>query len=165
MVIAVGLVVAIALGTLIKVFTDNIITLLVNRAGGGGTTGLGVHVKRQLINFGAFISAVIDSARVDIGNKRHARGVGRDLVSGVARVSRGRCACVGAFVREQAREQVFSASKSWLFSIEKRSRSDRRYLLPRARLASVDADELESGSHAPPGLIEPARAAVRTKGS
>src|SRR5881398_381859 len=58
-VIAVGLVVALAFSTLIKAFTDNIITPLVNAAGGGGTTGLGVHVKGQLINFGAFISAII----------------------------------------------------------------------------------------------------------
>jgi len=58
-VIAVGLVIALAFSTLIKAFTDNIITPLVNAAGGGGTTGLGVHVKGQLINFGAFISAVI----------------------------------------------------------------------------------------------------------
>lgn len=58
-VIAVGLVVALAFSTLIKAFTDNIITPLVNAAGGGGTTGLGVDVKGQLINFGAFISAII----------------------------------------------------------------------------------------------------------
>jgi large conductance mechanosensitive channel len=58
-VIAVGLVVALAFSTLIKAFTDNIITPLVNAAGGGGSTGLGVHVKGQLINFGAFISAII----------------------------------------------------------------------------------------------------------
>lgn len=58
-VIAVGLVVALAFSTLIKAFTDNIITPLVNAAGGGGTTGLGAHVNGQLLNFGAFISAVI----------------------------------------------------------------------------------------------------------
>ena len=57
-VIAVGLVIALAFSTLIKAFTDNIISPLVNAAGGGGTTGLGVHVKGQLINFGAFVSAV-----------------------------------------------------------------------------------------------------------
>ena len=58
-VIAVGLVIALAFSTLIKAFTDNIITPLVNAAGGGGVNGLGVHVKGQLINFGAFVSAVI----------------------------------------------------------------------------------------------------------
>jgi large conductance mechanosensitive channel len=58
-VIAVGLVIALAFSTLIKAFTDNIITPLVNAAGGGGVTGLGVHVKGQLINFGALVSAVI----------------------------------------------------------------------------------------------------------
>lgn len=58
-VIAVGLVVALAFSTLIKAFTDSVITPLVNAAGGGGTTGLGVHVNGQLLNFGAFISAII----------------------------------------------------------------------------------------------------------
>jgi large conductance mechanosensitive channel len=58
-VVAVGLVIALAFSTLIKAFTDNVITPLVNAAGGGGVTGLGVHVKDQLINFGAFVSAVI----------------------------------------------------------------------------------------------------------
>jgi large conductance mechanosensitive channel len=58
-VVAVGLVIALAFSTLIKAFTDNIITPLVNAAGGGGVSGLGVHVKGQLLNFGAFVSAVI----------------------------------------------------------------------------------------------------------
>jgi large conductance mechanosensitive channel len=58
-VIAVGFVVALAFSTLIKAFTDNIITPLVNAAGGGGANGLGVHVNGQLINFGAFVSAII----------------------------------------------------------------------------------------------------------
>jgi large conductance mechanosensitive channel len=58
-VIAVGLVVALAFSTLIKAFTDNVVTPLVNAVGGGGSTGLGVHVKGQLINFGAFVSAII----------------------------------------------------------------------------------------------------------
>jgi len=57
-VIAVGLVVALAFSTLIKAFTDNIITPLVNAIGGGGT-GLGFHVNGQLVNIGAFISAII----------------------------------------------------------------------------------------------------------
>jgi large conductance mechanosensitive channel len=58
-VIAVGLVIALAFSTLIKAFTDNIITPLINAAGGGGVTGLGVRVNGQLINFGAVISAII----------------------------------------------------------------------------------------------------------
>lgn len=56
---AVGLVIALAFSTLVKAFTDNVITPLVNAAGGGRTTGLGVHVHGQLLNFGAFISAIV----------------------------------------------------------------------------------------------------------
>jgi large conductance mechanosensitive channel len=52
-------VIALAFSTLIKAFTDNLITPLVNAAGGGHKTGLGVHVHGQLLNFGAFVSAVI----------------------------------------------------------------------------------------------------------
>jgi large conductance mechanosensitive channel len=57
----VGLVVALAFSTLIKAFTDNIITPLVNAAGGknAGNTGLGWRLNGQLINLGAFISAII----------------------------------------------------------------------------------------------------------
>ena len=58
-VVAVGLVIALAFSTLIKAFTDNVITPLVNAAGGGGTTGLGFHIKGQLVNLGALVSAVI----------------------------------------------------------------------------------------------------------
>jgi large conductance mechanosensitive channel len=58
-VVAVGLVIALAFSTLIKAFTDNIITPLVNAAGSGGTTGLGFHANGQLVNIGAFISALI----------------------------------------------------------------------------------------------------------
>jgi large conductance mechanosensitive channel len=58
-VVAVGLVIALAFSTLVKAFTDNVITPLVNAAGGGGSTGLGFHVKGQLVNLGAFVSAVI----------------------------------------------------------------------------------------------------------
>jgi large conductance mechanosensitive channel len=58
-IVAVGLVIALAFSTLIKAFTDNVITPLVNAAGTGGTTGLGVQVNGQLVNFGAFIAAVI----------------------------------------------------------------------------------------------------------
>jgi large conductance mechanosensitive channel len=59
-VIAVGLVVALAFSTLVKAFTDNIITPLVNAAGGKGTVGgLGPTVNGYKVNFGAFISAII----------------------------------------------------------------------------------------------------------
>jgi large conductance mechanosensitive channel len=59
-VIAVGLVVALAFSTLIKAFTDNIITPLVNAAGGKGAAGgLGWTVNGSRINLGAFISAII----------------------------------------------------------------------------------------------------------
>ena len=59
-VIAVGLVVALAFSTLIKAFTDNVITPLVNAAGGtGAATGLGWTINGSRINLGAFISAII----------------------------------------------------------------------------------------------------------
>jgi large conductance mechanosensitive channel len=60
-VIAVGLVVALAFSTLIKAFTDNIITPLVNAAEGGGpnSAGLGWTLNGQRIDLGVFISAVV----------------------------------------------------------------------------------------------------------
>jgi large conductance mechanosensitive channel len=60
-VIAVGLVVALAFSTLIKAFTDNIITPLINAAGGGGAGahGLGWTINGQRIDVGAFISAIV----------------------------------------------------------------------------------------------------------
>jgi len=59
-VIAVGLVVALAFSTLIKSFTDNIITPLINAAAGGkGSSGLGVTVHGQRLTIGAFLSAVV----------------------------------------------------------------------------------------------------------
>ena len=59
-IIAVGLVVALAFSTLIKAFTDSIITPLVNAAGGGANgQGLGWTINGQRIDVGAFIAAVI----------------------------------------------------------------------------------------------------------
>ena len=60
-VIAVGLVVALAFSTLIKAFTDSVITPLVNAAAGGGVkgTGLGWTINNQRIDMGAFISAIV----------------------------------------------------------------------------------------------------------
>jgi large conductance mechanosensitive channel len=60
-VIAVGLVVALAFSALIKSFTDSIITPLVNAVAGGGATGkgLGWTINGQRIDVGAFIGAVV----------------------------------------------------------------------------------------------------------
>jgi len=60
-VIAVGLVVALAFSTLIKAFTDNVITPLINAAGAGsaGKNGLGWTINGQRIDLGAFISAIV----------------------------------------------------------------------------------------------------------
>jgi large conductance mechanosensitive channel len=63
-VIAVGLVVALALSTLIKAFTDSVINPLVTRAQGGHSVGLGFQLgqagnKSTFVDLGSFISAII----------------------------------------------------------------------------------------------------------
>ena len=60
-VIAVGLVVATAFSTLIKAFTDSIITPLVSAMEGSsaGSPGLGWTVNHQFVDLGTFISAII----------------------------------------------------------------------------------------------------------
>ncbi len=60
-VIAVGLVVALAFSTLIKAFTDNVVTPLVNAAEGGAHAGqsLGWTLNGQRIDVGAFVSAIV----------------------------------------------------------------------------------------------------------
>lgn len=60
-VIAVGLVIALGFSTLIKAFTDNIITPLVNAVGGSGLAGkgLGWTINGQRIGVGAFVSSII----------------------------------------------------------------------------------------------------------
>src|ERR1700677_3119748 len=60
-VIAVGLVVALAFSTLIKAFTDNVITPLINAAGGGGAgeKGLGWNINAQRNDVGAFVAAIV----------------------------------------------------------------------------------------------------------
>lgn len=63
-VVAIGLMVALALSTLIASFTTDLINPLLNRAQGKGSIGLGVQLGQAgnnatLMNFGAFISAVI----------------------------------------------------------------------------------------------------------
>ena len=63
-VIAIGLMVALAVSTLIKAFTDFIINPLLNRVQGKGAAGLGVQLgdagnAKTFLDFGSFISAVI----------------------------------------------------------------------------------------------------------
>ncbi len=60
-IIAVGLVVALAFSTLIKAFTDSIITPLINAIAGGGAAGkgLGWTINGQRIDLGAFIAAIV----------------------------------------------------------------------------------------------------------
>jgi large conductance mechanosensitive channel len=57
-IVAVGLSIALAFSTLVKAFADSVITPLVN-AIGGGSNGLGFTVNGQLVDIGAFVSAVI----------------------------------------------------------------------------------------------------------
>jgi large conductance mechanosensitive channel len=57
-VVAVGLSIALAFSTLVKAFADSVITPLVN-AIGGGANGIGFTVNGQLVDIGAFVSAVI----------------------------------------------------------------------------------------------------------
>ena len=63
-IVAVGLVVALAFSTLVKAFTDSIINPLVADAQGGGTIGLGWQLGTKgntatFLNVGAFIAAII----------------------------------------------------------------------------------------------------------
>jgi large conductance mechanosensitive channel len=60
-VIAVGLVVALAFSTLIKAFTDSVITPLINAIAGGGSAGKGIGwtLNGQRIDLGAFIGALL----------------------------------------------------------------------------------------------------------
>jgi hypothetical protein len=65
-IIAVGLVVALAFSTLIKAFTDSVITPLINAAGGGGAgaNGLGWTINGQRIDLGAPACGIAETARV-----------------------------------------------------------------------------------------------------
>ena len=61
-VVAVGLVIALAFSNLVNAFTSNIINPLVTRAQGNRSIGLGVQLGKTnatFVNFGALISAVI----------------------------------------------------------------------------------------------------------
>lgn len=63
-VISVGLIVATAFSTLIKAFTDNVITPIISRAGGKHPIALGVQLgakgsQSTFLDFGGFISAIV----------------------------------------------------------------------------------------------------------
>lgn len=63
-VIAIGLMVALAFSTLIKAFTDAIINPLLNRVQGGGGIGLGIQLgdsgnTKTFLDIGAVLSAVV----------------------------------------------------------------------------------------------------------
>lgn len=60
-VIAVGLVVALAFSTLIRAFTDSIVSPLINALAGSNraTLGVGWTVNNQFVNVGALISAIV----------------------------------------------------------------------------------------------------------
>lgn len=59
-IIAVGLVVALAFSTLIKAFTDSVITPLVNAAeGSNAAQGLGFSINHQRVQIGTLISAIV----------------------------------------------------------------------------------------------------------
>lgn len=63
-VVAIGLMVALAFSTLVKAFTDTIVTPILNRFQGGGSIGLGVQLgddgnPKTFVDIGSFISAAI----------------------------------------------------------------------------------------------------------
>jgi large conductance mechanosensitive channel len=63
-VVAIGLMVALAFSTLVKAFTDTIINPIINRFQGGGGIGLGIQLGKDgnaktFVDIGTFISAVI----------------------------------------------------------------------------------------------------------
>src|SRR3954454_10090681 len=63
-VVAIGLMVALAFSTLIKAFTDSIINPILNRLQGGGGIGLGIQLgdkgnSKTFLDIGSFISALV----------------------------------------------------------------------------------------------------------
>jgi large conductance mechanosensitive channel len=63
-VVAIGLMVALAFNTLVKAFTDTIINPILNRFQGGGGIGLGIQLGdkgniKTFLDIGTFLSAVI----------------------------------------------------------------------------------------------------------
>ena len=63
-VIAVGLMVALAFSTLIKAFTDTILTPILNRFGGGSSIGMGIQLgdkgnPKTFLDIGTLLSAIV----------------------------------------------------------------------------------------------------------
>ncbi len=63
-IVAVGLIIALAFSTLIKAFTDNVINPIIARAQGSGSAGLGWQLgttgnSATYLDLGAFISALV----------------------------------------------------------------------------------------------------------
>ncbi len=63
-VVAIGLMIALAFSTLIKAFTDSIVNPILNRLQGGGGIGLGIQLgdkgnPKTFLDIGSFISAAI----------------------------------------------------------------------------------------------------------
>lgn len=63
-VVAIGLMVALAFSTLVKAFADTIINPIINRFQGGGGIGLGIQLgdkgnPKTFVDIGTFISAVV----------------------------------------------------------------------------------------------------------
>ncbi len=63
-VVAIGLMVALAFSTLVKAFTDTIVNPILNRFQGGGGIGLGIQLGdkgnvKTFLDIGTFLSAVI----------------------------------------------------------------------------------------------------------
>jgi large conductance mechanosensitive channel len=63
-VIAVGLMVALAFSTLIKAFTDTILNPILNRLGGGSSIGMGIQLgdkgnQKTFLDIGTLLSAII----------------------------------------------------------------------------------------------------------
>ena len=58
-VVAIGLVIALAFSGLVEAFTTNVLAPLINAAAGNGATGLGWTIHGQHVNVGAFVAAII----------------------------------------------------------------------------------------------------------
>jgi large conductance mechanosensitive channel len=58
-VVAIGLVVALAFSGLVEAFTTSVLTPLINAAANNGPTGLGWTIHGQRVDVGAFVAAIV----------------------------------------------------------------------------------------------------------